>query len=1133
MEVILTLRTLFRVLPGVCLLALSLPAQSIFGTITGAVTDPSGAVIQNAKVEALNTANGVVRSAVTGADGIYRIVNLDAGQYTVTASADRFASLTRKELPLLAREVLRENFELQVAASAGQSVEVSASASIVSETPAVTDSKSGSDINSLALNFRATSAPSPLGVANLTAGVQPDRSGAISLSGGLPNSTSFSIDGIATTLVRFGGPNKDLFPSVESIAEFKVNTAGNDAEFSQPTDLTVTTKGGANDFHGSGFWFLQRDALNARDPFAARKPAVQADDYGATLGGPVLIPSLYNGKNRSFFFFTYEGIRRPQDNVLNQVVPPTPWRSGDLSAVTSPFVDPLSRQPFPGNRIPASRLNPSSQAFLKNLFVSPNDPNNTSIASPNYRANFGGNYSLDSFDGRFDQNVGERHKFFFRITNRDVSDTGTGGDPNYNIMLGTLSNANTLLNLAGSWNWIVRPNLISELRTGFTRANYGQFSYPLATQGGRIVQEAGIKGLPGEPVNGLGGVPEIEIASFLGGTSSPGHPRLIENRVFQISETLAWIRGAHTLRGGFEFRKLSYRDQITFLTGDEYGDYFFTGQVSGNDFADFLLGFPVGAAYAQNGPDGLPFGYHYGGFLQDSWKVTPRLTVNLGFRYEVHTPFDDATNQLGQFDRNFPGGRLITQGKDGLALVSPSWRRQVGNTPFITNDQVGLPRTLRNTYFGNYQPRLGFAWSPSRNNRTMVRASGGMYTVPVLGAVLYSLLGVNTSNFVQFTTSPTRPLVLPNLFAGPSDDLGFPGYRRANQIDLRDPRVIQWSFSLDQDLGHRMLARLTYTGSRTTSLIYSPDLNQVRPNTTGWSALTATPQLRQQNLKYPNFNEVLTRDNGPSARYNAMTLELSRRFSSDLNFTNTYTLASNKTNALGSAPNAHTPNGGSPNGDNGGNVLNYYDIKSDWGDAVFTRRHRFVSTFVYDLPIGRNKKILNNISRAADLAVGGWRITGVTVLQTGPFLTPTFTGTDPSGTNPGGRSEGNFQRPDCTGSSGDASNPSRDQWFNPAAFSVPANLIGRFGNCGVGILHGPGTRNFSMSIGKRFRIFERLAFSYEAQFSNLFNLTNLDVPNTRFANSGAPNPAFGRVTATQPVDQGGPRIIQMSLRLLF
>lgn len=342
---------------------------------------------------------------------------------------------------------------------------------------------------------------------------------------------------------------------------------------------------------------------------------------------------------------------------------------------------------------------------------------------------------------------------------------------------------------------------------------------------------------------------------------------------------MAWVKGRHNWKFGFEFRRLNYEDNITFLLGDEYGDYFFNAPTDAQAFANFLLGFVSDAQQAQNGPNGKPYGYHYGGFAQDEWRITPRFTLHYGLRYEVNTPFNDATHQLGNFDRHYPGGRLVVQGQEGLSLINPLWKAAVGNTPFVTNSQVGLPNTLRYTYYKNVQPRLGFTWSPTSSNNTVIRASSGIYAIPVLGAVLYSLLGVDTSYFADFPSTAANPRTFPNVFTGSNAVPSHPSYRRANDYNLKDPRVIQWNFSIDQNLGANTLARISYIGSHTYNLIYSPDLNQVAPNTVGYDALTATPALRQQNLRYPNFAEVLTRDNGPSDKYEAMTLELNRRFS--------------------------------------------------------------------------------------------------------------------------------------------------------------------------------------------------------------------------------------------------------------
>jgi len=1119
-------------------------AQSTYGSLSGVVTDQSGAVIVNAQVEVTEKSTAFSRKTTTDTEGLYRVLNLDAGTYDIKVTAPGFVTSVRTDFPLLARELGRQDLQLHVSSAAGESVEVRADA-ITTEGVTISDSKSGVDINSLALNFRATNNTSPIVVANLAPGVQPDRLGNISISGNLPNVTSYSLDGISTQSVRNGGPNKDLFPSVESIGEFKVNSAGSNAEFAQPSDITVTSKSGTNEYHGSVFWFHQNAALNSKDTFQTTKAPLVANDFGVSLGGPLSIPRLYDAKNHTFFFFTYEGTRRPEATPLSYATAPIPWRSGDLSAVlgNTMITDPVTGLPVATNAIP---VNPVSAKILNALFPAPTDTSNLTLANSNFVTNFPGNYNLNNYDGRIDEVITDHHSVFVRYTHKDITDVGNGGISSYNTALGPFSAISTLRNLAASYNWVIRTNLINEARGGFTTANYDS-TYPLAAQGDQLMQSFGLQGVPPPPKNGKGGVPDFEVSGLLGGnTNSFGRPRFTDNTTYTFADNLSWVKGSHTLKFGFDYRKMKYKDQITFTNGDEYGDYNFDGSITSAAsasnsalcsnqptacaFVDFLYGLPQGTDFAQNGPDGKPFAYHYGWFAQDDWKIRHNLTISYGLRFELNPPFDDETNQLGQFDRNFPGGRLIVQGQQGLALVAPSWAQAVGNTPFVTNEAAGLPRALRDTYYSNIQPRFGFSWNPRNDSKTVVRGAIGAYSVPVLGAVLYSLLGVDTSNFPKFVPVPGNDLQFPNPFGGTAAVAACPpscpGYRRANQIDLKDPRVIQWNFSVEHDLGKDTVIKGSYIGSHTTGLIYSPDLNQLHPNTIGYAALTATPALRVQNLKYPNFAEVLTRDNGPSAKYEAGTLELTRRFARGLNFQSSYTFAKNLSNALGSAPSSLIGQGGA--GDNGPNTLNFFDIAADYGDVIFTRRQRWLTTFFYELPFGHGKSILGGAGRGLNALVGGWGATGIFLLQSGPFLTPTFTGTDPSGTNPGLRSAGGFMRPDCVaGTSPNIDSPDRSDWFNPGAFTVPGNDIGRFGNCSVGILHGPGTRTFSMTLGKQFDITERMKLRYEADFANLFNIVNFDVPNTALGSS------FGRVTATQPGEEAGPRSIQMSLRILF
>jgi len=914
------------------LVSTSAVAQSTYGSIIGVVTDPSNAVVRDASVQATNDNTGIARSVKTGADGFFRLINLDPGSYTITGDAFGFSTLERKSISLLAREEVRLDLQLTLASTGTQSVEVTSTAPVVSEQLTISDSKSGDMINSLALNFRATANPSPIVVANLAPGVNSDQNGNQTYSGQLPNATSFSLDGISTQLPRYGGPTKDLFPSVEGIAEFRVNTAANNAEFAQPTDLTVTSKSGANQFHGGGFWYFQRQDFNSADQISGVVPNGDANTFGTSFSGPII-------KNHTFFFFDYEGVRLDQNTVIQTFTPPAQWRTGDFSATGVTIIDPTTGQPFQGNKIDMSRISSVAQKALPLFF--PNPTNSSAVlTTPNLQQVFPGTYSVDGFDGRLDHVFSAKHQVWGRVTKKNPANIGTdsaAGDNGtvYNPLQGPFTSGIDLVNIAGAWNWILQPNLINEFRAGYSKANFTN-SYPQAAKGDSIIASLGIQGLPGTPVNGLGGTPVFYIGDFLGGqTSQYGHPQIINNGTLQFGDNISWVHGRHSVKFGFDFRRLTFEPSITFLNGDEYGDYLFTGDFTSgfgavpknqdvHGFADFLLGYVADAKQAKNGPNGKPFGYHYGGFIQDEWRMLPNFTIDVGLRYEVNRPFNDETNQLGNFDRNYPGGRLIVQGQAGLALVSPPFKALIGNTPIVTNDQAGLPITLRKTDWHNIQPRLGFAWSPGNNNKTSIHAGAGIYSVPVLGAVLYSLLAVDTSFFADYPSSRTNIRTFPNPFAGSAaGPSGFASYRRANQFDLEDPTVIQWNFSIDHDLGWGTLARINYTGSHTYNLIYSPDLNQVAPNTLGYAALTATSALRQQNLKFPNFAEVLTRDNGPRSKYEALGFELNKRFSNGLQFANNYTWAKNTTNALGTAPNSAVPVGGQV--DNGGNAQDIYN----------------------------------------------------------------------------------------------------------------------------------------------------------------------------------------------------------------
>ena len=1114
-----------------------LRAQSIYGQISGTVSDPSGASVSKAKVVVTERNTKAVREVLTDSSGTFRVSNLDAGIYAVQITASGFADTEHKDVELLARQELRLDTVLTLASAAGQVVEVTESTAIINESNTISDSRTGQQISDLALNFRATDNPSPLNVAVLTPGVQQDDGAKanVSVAGGLPYFTSFSIDGINTTNVRFNGPNRDLFPSIEGIAEFKVNTANNNAEFGQPSDLTVTTRGGGNDYHGSIYDYYQNSALNASNPFSHAKNFLIGDTFGGSLSGPLSVPHFYNAKNKTFFYFDYEGTRRPRNNTVQETVPPDDFRNGSFASLLNPATSPTGQaiqlfnsftgQPFPDNQIDSNLISPTATKILNALFPRQNVPGAGDVLGLNFQTQIPGPYGLNTYDGRIDHSFTSNQKIFGRISWKDISDLGiNGGAVNgYNANFGQFSNVSALRNFVVSYNWIIKSNLVNELRGGFSEANF-QTSYPLAAQGASLDQQFGLTGLP--PANPTGGVSDF---NFTGGSGilnsdTSGRPHATQNHTYQLGDNLTWIKGVHSIKFGFDYTRDSYVDFLTFFNGDEFGEFFFSGALTGNpvthtpglDFADFLLGLPSVTTFAQNGPDTRPFASSFGWYAQDEWKVSRNLTLTYGLRYEIHPPFNDSTKQLANFDRLTPGGRVVVQNQAGLNQVAPTFAASIGNTPIVLASQAGLPETLRHTYYGDWDPRLGLAWRPFGNDKTVIRANGGLYTVPVLGSVLFSLAGVATSNAPVFSQSvtgtgpdgTTYALQFPNVFpTGAGGTAGIPDFRRANNFNLKDPRDIQWGASLERDLGWQTLLRLSYVGTHTTGLIFSPDLNQVEPNTAGYTPAVAATR------PFPNFNAVLTRDNGPTAKYNAGTAEVNKRFGSNLTFQSSYTWAKNLSDALGTAPTAFSA-------ENGPTTLNRFDIGADNGNVVFTRRNRFLTTLFYDLPFGPGKQFLSATSGFAGTLVSGWSVAVIELAQSGPYLTPTFGGTDPSGTGVLVRGVTSTQRPDCVGT------PS---FSNISAFAIPANNIGRFGNCGVGILEGPGTQTLSMTLGKQFHLTERLSLKFDAQFANLLNHVNPDDPGTSINNVKT----FGIPQADQVGEQSGPRTVQFALRIFF
>jgi hypothetical protein len=1082
-------------------------AQSTFATLTGTITDSSGAVLPGVTITITNIRTQNTRTVVTDKVGNYLLPNLDAGEYTIATALAGFSEQTRRT-ELLARQTVRLDLQLTVAGAKEQVEVVGTSPVIETERATIDNSKSGDDINKLALNFRATTNTSPLVVATLAPGVQQDSGGGISLAGNLPYMTSFSVDGVSIQNTRGGGPARDLLPSVESIGEFKVTAAGNNAEFMQATDITTTTKSGTNKLRGSAFWFNQNSRFSSVDQFAPRdangnpiKPSINANTGGVTVGGPIV-------HNRTFFFATYEGVRRPFEETRSQIVPPDAFRQGDLSSVAKQLVNPFTGAPYPNNRVP---INSMAAKVIDRLFPRQNQSTGALLNRPNLIYNASRDLAIDGVDGRVDHALSSKHRVIGRFTIKNREEKGLATNP----QMGDSSNRNEMRQVLFNGNSILGTSVVNEARGGISRQT-NTFDYGFAGEATAFMRDLGFTGLP--DLTGVGGAPSFEFVGEDYLSTTGGKPSLVLSNVVQFNDAITWLKGRHTLKGGIDFQYIEYKDIVSFFDGDDFGGYRFNGSYTGNPWSDFLIGVPNVTRYAYGPIPTNPYANWSAFYMQDSWRPTSKLTIDYGVRYDLRPGMKDRTNQLGNFDRTT--GSVVVPNAAALALVPAAVRASLPNTPFVLANEVGLPEALRLTDKNNVNPRLGVAWRPFGDNKTVIRGGVGSYTVPLYGSVNYSLVATVTSDvpvFFNQTTPNGFAIAFPNVF--PAALRAIPGagsqdFRRANQFDLSDPKTIQWSLTVERDLGGSMGLRVSYIGNKSDNIIVSPDLNQIQPNTRGYAALVNT-------RPFPDWNVVASRDNGAHSRYDGLQTELTRRLSKGLTLDASYTIARQLSDAAGAVPSDFPA-------ENGPSLLNRFrGTEDDYGPMPFTRRHRFVGTFLYELPFGRGRTFGGSMGRGMDLLAGGWDVAGIALLQSGPFLTPFFSGGDPGGIGADVRGFTSTTRPDQV-ADGNLSDPTVTRYFDRSAFVIPANNIGRFGNAVVGSLIGPNTKVFSMTLGKSFSIVGSSRVRFEAAFSNLFNVENLGLPNRNVRSS-----TFGLITNTQNVDQAGPRTVQFSLRYTF
>ena len=1072
-----------------------LRSQTTFATITGTVVDPSGAVVPNAVVTVTNLETNYKNSSESNESGTYTIPQLRPGSYSIEAKAQGFQEFRADQIILAARDVRRVDITFDVT-SVATNVEVTAGATLIeTETPRIRNIKSFDTLSTVPLNARWIWAYLNL-ASNVISGPEGYRFGGArqEQANWTVDGTSFN-DGVGNSIGAQGN-------YIESFQEMNIGVANNSAEFGAPGQLTLISKSGTNVLHGSAGDYYSTPVFRARDPFAPARGTGVYHLYAGSLGGPVVIPKLYNGKNKTFFFASYEGsIGGDSTTLFNPTVPLESWRKGDFSALLPgvAIYDPTTGKPFPGNQIPASRINPVAQKIQDRFYPLPNFGNTNTLVSQNYRQQVTRGWDAPiMWVTRGDHRFSDRDFVYARFTfTRGPNTPYEGNLP----AIGRRIQRRDTRTLTGSYTHTINSNLVNEARYGFV-LNNNPVAGPI--NGLDMVRELGLEGLaPDLPdVSGLlkinwsgVGLQSISQSDY----TNPGY----RNHGEQFQDHLSWFRGRHSIKVGFDINRLEWDDYLAApaLFGNlTFSSQFTNGGITGqgNPYADFLLGLPTTAQRAFP-PIRLDRNrWQYEAFVMDDFKVNSKLTLNFGLRYEFHTPWRENHGYISVFDIN--SGSIVVP-DSSLSKVSALYPK--GYVPVIGASAAGLPdNTLIKTDRNNFAPRVGLAWRPW-GDHTVFRAGYGIY----YDVVPFSFIN-GASPFVLSEVPYTNPvdnpqLVLPRVYpttgtAGPSS-VGVPG---AVRPDLQMPYSMQYNFTVEHqqwDTGFR----LTYLGTNTRQGVWGYNYNSPVPD--------ARPFVDKPR-PFPNLPDVRYTTNGAGHQYNALTAEVTRQTKSGLFFQSSWTWARDIMDLA-----------------SGGTPENPFNREREVGVARSIPTHRWITSLTYQLPFGKGRQYFSGMNRVLDLLAGGWNLGGVYTLQTGQFLTALYTGPDTTGTVfTSSRTPAQVtRRPDQLRDPNlPDSERSVTRWFDAGAFAVPG--AGQFGTASNGNIKGPGINCANLGLYKQFYITERLKLNAEITAINALNHPNWSNPAVNISQIAN----VGVISGTGGVfDSTGARALRLGVRL--
>jgi hypothetical protein len=1089
-----------KAVPVLCLMyALSAVAvaQTTDATIVGDVADPQGGAIAGAVISVKNMATGVAREVKTADTGGYRVYPLNPGSYELTATAPGFKTQLQRNVVLDAAANVKVDFKLEVGV-VSEKVEVEASAAILqTQDASVGGTVTGSEVARLPVNGRnytrlillmpGTSDQGGSQSQGTFSGTQ-----LISVNGQRRQDNNFTLDGVDNNFMMMNSPG--MSPPMDSIQEFRVldNTS---AEFgrSSGSNVNIVTKSGTRDLHGTVYEYLRNSKLDANDYFAnlqgTGKVPFKQNQYGVSVGGPLVIPKLFNGRDNTFWFLNWEGFRQRLGQTNISTTPIQAQRNGDFSQLGKTIYNPYTgtagpngtilRAPFAGNIIPTNLINPAITYWLDTMMPLPNRPG----AVNNYVNTQGQSNDRDLWVARGDHIFSASDNVSFRWSRQRVGYIKPGNNPNLYAL-----NRFDVDNMMGLWNHIFNPTTVLEVRFGYNNPNIPIPTINTKIQRQEFLKNAGISLFQPDVV--YNPIPDFEADGEFGAGSGGS---VTTDHIYQYVANFSKVLGRHSLKLGGTFTD---RHFFTNTTNPMDGTVDFdprltnlsTDSNSGDSFASMLLGLPsqIRRGTGNTTTDARIRVQQY--YIQDDWRVTNRLTVNVGLRYELIPAPHELTNRLG----NLWIRRDPTTGKYTGSLMWGTTNPEVDPETGVANEPAktfGFGPSLMRTNYLDFAPRIGVAYQI--NSKTVFRSAYGIFYNSTFVQELQDMRKFWPYTIQQVFQANTG--VLPDLpitgtgpsFSNTSAIGGWP-----QNPENRTPYSEQWNVTIQRQLMDDLTLDVAYVGSANKKQVGYDPIN---------SALTPAPGPIQPRRLLPDFGDLDGGANRFSSKYNSFRANLVKRFSKGLQIDANYTWGRAMTNSSSLAE---------------ATVQNPYDLHQEWARASIDLRHIFQLAYVYELPFGKTKKWGSGWNTFTDAILGGWSAEGITRAQTGAPLNPRV---NQDRANVGRT----YQRPNATGISPDNGPNSIYEWFNTSAFALQPAYT--YGTSGAFVITAPGRYNWDLSFQKEFRFLETQAIQFRSEFFNLPNSVSFGNPNVQFDGN-----SFGKITDATPARQ-----IQFALRYQF